>query len=877
MNLRDRQRLVLAALLHDIGKFWERADQKWDESNLVKKHFPNKEFGHIVPKHDSGYPKYTHALWTQIFFNETSIGQILGLDGEGDDSLANLAAKHHLPENELTFMQWCISKADKWSSSIDRPDDDDKDWTQYAKIKELWGEGFSKKVPLQSIFDSIEVNEKISDNYNVLGLHKLNVFDNNVLYPKPISPNKSNTLSIEYQELWKAFTKEFDNLKNRCTDFDAFFTSLNDLLRNYTWCIPSATNIIPCNVSLYEHSKTTAGIALAIYDYCIDKKNQKLEKNEESLMMVCIDITGIQKFIYDIANKKAAKSLKGRSFFLHLLMDNIIDRLLNHPDIMAWRTNVIYASGGKAYLIMPNTEKVKKAIESTDHEIQEYLWKEYQGKLYAVFGLISFSYDTFKDVNQGWGTNITSNCITDDEWIKIDKTKEFSLDLGDIWRLASDRAAAKKNRKFEHKILGEFESFFLPIPFDPKTEKCQVTGERGLNLVDLNNHQGESEDDKIMVLKSVYDQSKLGESLKEGNYLIEYFNYTGEKKGGISIGGYHYVLSDKESLRNLGDSKKYSKASVSILNRSDYVYKLDNVGVRTLFYGGNQQPFSEVEKRPKTFEELAMADIGKNTKLAILRMDVDNLGQIFIKGFNEKINAQKKSFAAYSTLSFMLEAFFCGHINHIHQKDKKYNEYVQILYSGGDDLFAVGRWDAIIEFAEEVRESFRRFVGRDDITISGGIAIVGAKYPIMKSAEIAGDMEKKAKNFNNKTKNAINLFGETVQWGREFEFVKSVKSSFVKYDGDINRALNQNIQKYKLIKDENTDKEVKDLSYVWNSAYSISRTLERINKVKHPEAWDFVDTIRKNIIHNEEFGNERYLDLLALGARWAEYFLKFKS
>ncbi|MBK6364640.1 MAG: hypothetical protein IPF52_14560 [Saprospiraceae bacterium] len=65
-------------------------------------------------------------------------------------------------------------------------------------------------------------------------------------------------------------------------------------------------------------------------------------------------------------------------------MDNIIDRLLDHKDIMAYRTNVIYASGGKAYLIHLNTDKTKKALKSIDQETQDYLWKEHQGKLYAV-------------------------------------------------------------------------------------------------------------------------------------------------------------------------------------------------------------------------------------------------------------------------------------------------------------------------------------------------------------------------------------------------------------------------------------------------------------------------------------------------------------
>nr|HMP31733.1 hypothetical protein [Saprospiraceae bacterium] len=386
----------------------------------------------------------------------------------------------------------------------------------------------------------------------------------------------------------------------------------------------------------------------------------------------------------------------------------------------------------------------------------------------------------------------------------------------------------------------------------------------------------EGEDKKIMVLQSVYYQSKLGESLKKGDYLISYDNSQGIE-GEIAIQNTLYEVKSSGMPTKL-PSSKYESAMVSSLNRTDLFTTLNDTAFKTIFYGGNTQPSKDGKN--KTFEDLALSDEGNSTKLAILRMDVDNLGQIFIKGFDEKV--QKKSFAAYSTLSFLLEAFFSGHINHIQQSNQHFKDYVQILYSGGDDLFAVGRWDAIIDFAAKVRSEFRRFVGRDDISISGGIAIVGAKYPIMKSAELAGNMEKAAKEFNDKAKNAINFFGETVSWGKEIDFVKGAKDSFVYFDGEVSRALIQTIQKYKLIKDEGIAQNKKDsskpidMSYVWHSAYSITRTLDRIDK-EQGAAISFVNSIRRNILHNEEFGSERYLDLLALGARWAEYILKLNK
>ena len=880
MSIKERQKVVLAALLHDIGKFWERADMKWKDSEVIKKSFPNSEFNHTVPIYENtSGPMYTHALWTQAFFDINKLGSIFGLDDEGDQNVATLAARHHKPTNHL---EGIISLADKWSSAIDRPDEGEEAVLGYKEVKDKWGDGFVKRVPLSSVFDSLH-RKNIDQSYS-FGLKKLNVLDDQSIFPSETIIDKSASLQQDYSILWSAFTSEFDQILNlNKNDFNAFLICLMDVLRNYTWCIPSATNLEPANVSLYEHLKTTAGIALSLYDYYQDQNKEisfagnamqdNLEDND-SMLMVCIDISGIQKFIYDIANKRAAKSLKGRSFYLQLLMQNVINDLLKHKNVQLYPTNVIYASGGKAYLILPNIEKVKKAISEIDGIYQDLMWKDYQGKIYITFGSVAFGYKTFKDLNTNkWTSYVTSKDVSSEEKLKS-SSAETQFDLGDLWRIVSDRAAAKKQTKFKQKVLA-FDELFKPIPYVEDSAKCAATGitKPKKEMVILEKGDGDNKD--IYILKTVNDQILLGEKLKKGNYLVSY-TQAEQIRPHIEINGTKYEIISRDEISHL-PSHKYESAIVYAFNNTQADNRLNNTGFRTMFYGGNEQPLND-DGSAKTFEDMCLLPDSSRTKLAILRMDVDNLGQIFINGFGDQKNGYitKKSFAAYSTLSFLLEAFFCGYINQIQQKEK-YKNLVQILYSGGDDLFAIGRWDAIIDFAAEVRYEFKKFTCREDITISGGIAIVGAKYPISKSADLAGDMEKAAKDFNNKSKNAINFFGETVQWGKEFDFVRGVKDSFCYFDGVISRALIQNVQKYKLIKDNSIRKNKKDFSYVWHSAYTISRTLDRIKEKEHPEAYHFVQDISKNIIHNEHFGSERYLDLLALGARWAEYLLKIKT
>ena len=86
-----------------------------------------------------------------------------------------------------------------------------------------------------------------------------------------------------------------------------------------------------------------------------------------------------------------------------------------------------------------------------------------------------------------------------------------------------------------------------------------------------------------------------------------------------------------------------------------------------------------------------------------------------------------------------MSMFFKYHINYILENgefyiaDKKEEERgkrnATIVYSGGDDVFVVGSWDDVVGFAVDLQKSLKEF-SQDTLTISGGIGIYPAKYPI---------------------------------------------------------------------------------------------------------------------------------------------------
>jgi len=164
------------------------------------------------------------------------------------------------------------------------------------------------------------------------------------------------------------------------------------------------------------------------------------------------------------------------------------------------------------------------------------------------------------------------------------------------------------------------------------------------------------------------------------------------------------------------------------------------------------------------------------------------------------------------------------------------------------------------------------------LSISGGVAVVNAKFPIAKAAEMAGEAEDAAKKYS-KQKNAFNMFGETVSWMNEFDYVKTNKDKLVELikNYGLSRSILHKIKKYALIVKENMAVEVAnkkgekkrkpDWSYVWHKAYYLTRYMgkEKDNK----EVYKFCMSLR-----DEKLLTPNDYRMMSLAARWAELELR---
>ena len=635
--------------------------------------------------------------------------------------------------------------------------------------------------------------------------------------------------------------------------------SLLDLQRFYLSSIPSG---LLKTVSLFEYLKMRAAFAQCLSD--------ELRNEQKPFLLLCGDVSGIQEFIYDIHSSKAGRSIKGRSFFLQLMVDSLIERILIETG--GTFANIIYSSGGKFYILLPNTEGVTNAIADIENVIVKKLWEEYEGKLYVCLGFTTF--------------NLTNEYVLTCSDLLPDGS--IAIGINDIWKIVSDKAAQKKSRRFKsllvndlhfnHLFRGEWQEDYN----GENMETCAVTGrpvsDDLINILTFGDEQ--SEDDIIYVKSWVKKQVDLGKALQESRIVTtqylpfksfpipQQFDETSNWHEPIDLCVFQKI---DEQTNNRNSNQK-----VKLINpnsESDYLRFIKETGsTHFTFYGGNQSPTKKHHRFTSEFvlqdlTDLAKPEEGKKfNKIAVLRMDIDDLGDVFTNKMQETglIN-----FSEYATLSSSLDYFFSGVLNSI-RNSEAFNDYITLQYSGGDDLCVVGRWDKTIAFAEKVQSEFKKLVSVEGdssrLSISAGIELFSPKFPIVKAISEAGEALDIAKKFPNK--NAVYLLGESICWDKEWDVVQKLKEYIVQHyeNNQLPKSIFYRILIYKQQKDE------KQMQWFWHSAYYFSKQTREYEALIPLKKWLFE---LKSEFKNENiptFNNlYRHLDLMALAVKLADY------
>ncbi len=341
------ERVWLAALLHDIGKFEQRA--KWGT------YLSHQEYG---------------ARWCEQLYFTNAFGS----------DLAEAVRHHHtkpLPqgnEDRLRLMQ-LVQLADRLSAGERAKEIREGEDPQRSSLISIFS-----RIPLNWYRDELPKGFPPEQRYPVQALN----WESNQFLPQ-----RNPILSPDaYKNLWQDFEKEWEQFTSERTYTSADFRTIVALLEKYTSFVPSATpwekedeRTIP-DVSLYDHLRITAAIAGCLDQQLLPDELLHAWSNPEGyaqplMALVKGDLSGIQAFLYLTGRGGAARGLKGRSTFLQLLTEAIaqfILRRLNLP-IMCQ----LLASGGHFYLLIPHRQR--EALQTLHTEISRKLLNAFQGDL----------------------------------------------------------------------------------------------------------------------------------------------------------------------------------------------------------------------------------------------------------------------------------------------------------------------------------------------------------------------------------------------------------------------------------------------------------------------------------------------------------------
>lgn len=633
-------------------------------------------------------------------------------EGDNHEKLGEEFIREHLGKvaclrNDIEYI---IKAANRehgkiWSADViaaqEREDSEDKAPRRYleAVTNRVEFEGGCKKTKSEKYwyYYPATLSIKKENNFPINSKKKLDNYEHN------------ETKYINYHnKLFEDFKCELQLLIKE-DDFNSFVSTFYFLLEKYTARVLSAGYLSHPDISLFDHSRITAALSI-----CFEEG-----ENQKECLLIKGDIAGIQNYIYSGIREMSdiAKRLRGRSFTIQLLTEVISRIFVNELNL--FDANLIYNGGGHFLMLAPNNSKNKEVLNKLENNVNEFLLREYTGRISLILGKIDCSGKEF--INDFRNIYLNLDCKMNQQK-KNKNIKQLSI-------LFCNKVEAKEYRDKEEQIEKLEKNIGAKIP---KT-----------NFL-------------------VFCKSKLSKNGK-GNYEVLLFN---------GLDYYVYLCIEQRNVEELLSNIKGERAQVITINNTDFLDKFQ----RTIFYNvakgfrfiGNNIPIGDYDQ-PLSFEELAEENSKNYPLLGIMRMDVDNLGAVFSFGLKEFKNDEKRyTPSRIANLSRELNWFFTGYINEL---AREFNIY--IAYSGGDDVFVVGNWYRIIKFTLHLRNELNKFVCENQhLSVSAGIIFTKPNFPISQSALLAGEQEKLAKNTNPRLeKNKVGVLDIQLTWEEFNEFI----------------------------------------------------------------------------------------------------------
>jgi CRISPR-associated protein Csm1 len=868
--LEQSSRIALAAFLHDLGKFAERAKiPVYQETLDANKQLYCPHRKKFVD--DRGWFSHVHAAYTGLALDiiEDYMPELKGADfapfgswktKEADDSFINASAMHHKPD---TFLQWIIATADRVASGFDR-----EEFEEYNHGEDVTATGKNHYTARQlPLFEQIRLDSKAEQKYAYR--YPLKPLSPNSLFPveaQKCEGNDDKAAQKEYNELWHGFTEALKLMpKSHRNNWSLWLDHFETLWGVYTQAIPSATafNIRP-DVSLYDHSRVAAALATALWRYHDERgetddatakelKAQEKSWEDKKFLLIQGDFFGIQDFIFASGgetNKRAAKLLRGRSFYVSLLSECAALTVLDALDLPS--TSQVINAAGKFMIVAPNTKATIEKLQQVQLErLDKWFLTHSWGQAGVGLAWTEASCNDFRRGKEGKPSPYKKLITKLFEQLEIIKNQRLNL-CGNLSApiIFKDFLDSFDNNKGVCKIDGrspaseqlEQDTYISKLAWDQieaghwltRRERILITRQSlsmtsALKIPIFGYHISFAENEDA--------QGKFGEQAKNGN-LLRAWDFSLPQSADQSLWN-GYARRTINAFVPLFDNKAQAETALGKYTGED---KLDIGDAKTL---------NHIACEDQTMQENHQWQ--GISALSTLKGDVDNLGMIFQSGLGDDT-----SFSKTAALSRQINAFFTVYLPWL-CKTEYPNTYT--VFAGGDDFFLIGPWLSQINLASKMRQAFQQYVAHNpEVHFSAGVSTTKPGLPIGQLGEMAEKGLEQAKGHNPKDektapKDAVCCFNEQMSWD-EFTALEIRRNRLQELSQDNGLSTGYVYGLLNLI-DMAEKVNEKPENAIWHSyfAYRTVRMLERNGHLDKEQRKRRHEELAKEIV---ELGIEKY-------------------
>lgn len=477
---------------------------------------------------------------------------------------------------------------------------------------------------LQSIFNVLNGNDERMFYQGKI----LDANNNEINYPT----EKEDTDQLKYcQEA----TATINAILNEMSLSSAWLNHFYETLESVLTYMPGTLS--DPDISLFDQAKLCAAFALCLAD--------SIDERENEFLLYSMDFSGIQDFIYTIQSKGALKTLRARSFYLEILMENSIDDILSELNLP--RINVLYSGGGHCYILLPNSTEVSDKLEEYNKKLNDWLIDAFDISLFVGHGYEPCNSNVLRNIPEG-------------SYSELFRKVSRNISLHKSNRYSAAQLLRMNNRKKED-----------------YSRECKVC-----HRIDRLN-----EDNECSICSSIKNFSK---DILSCNYFAVCDDATG-----VPLPGDKY-LKGYESSVDFDNKRSYRKRC----SNNDGSYGLwigDYTSFKTL------EEMADDAKAKGCIDRIGIirADVDNLGSTISMGFDKTVGGNIMRTSalsrqltlfFKNHIN----SILRYPEFDFGKTLFDTG-------------RNASICYSGGDDLFVLGEWDDIIGFAVDLSNAFQRF------------------------------------------------------------------------------------------------------------------------------------------------------------------------